>query len=65
MPSVQKPRRGVAEPKLDPFDEMLLGLIEAGCQYIRDHPEARSEIRRAVLVPMRRLIHELDDEGER
>ena len=46
MTSVPERRRGTASPELGPIDELLLGLIEAGCQYFRDHPEARSELRR-------------------
>jgi len=63
MPSVPDPRFGTDPPELGPIDELLFGLIEAGCQYFRDHPEARSEIRRTAAAKLRRaLLQQLEDD---
>jgi hypothetical protein len=67
MDRIPDPRLGTASTELDPFDEVLISLVEAGCQYIRDHPEVRSEIRRHAADGLRRLVLKHlqdDDEGE-
>ena len=65
MTSVPNHRRGSDLPKLGPIDELLLGLIAAGCQYLRDHPEARSEIRRTAAQSLRRaLIEQLEADDD-
>lgn len=63
MSSVPDARLGTDPPELDPLDEVLLALVEAGCQYLRDHPEARSEIRRKAANGLRRaLLRQLDED---
>lgn len=65
MDRIPDPERGTDPTELGPIDELLFGLIEAGCQYFRDHPEARSEIRRAASVHLRRaLLKHLEDDEE-
>jgi hypothetical protein len=65
MKSVGDPRLGTDLPELGPMDEFLLGLVEAGCQYLRDHPEARSEMRRSGGASLRRmLLKQLDDDED-
>lgn len=65
MDRIPDPRLGSDLPELGPIDEILLGLIEAGCQYFRDHPEARSEIRRIALASFRgSLLARLKDDAE-
>lgn len=68
MEKIPEARLGTDLPELGPIDELLLGLIEAGCQYLRDHPEARSEIRRHAARSLRRallereLLEQLEDD---
>jgi hypothetical protein len=64
MDRIPDPRLGTDLPELGPIDELLLGLIEAGCQYLRDHPEARSEIRRTAADHLRRVLLKQLDEDE-
>jgi hypothetical protein len=66
MDRIPDTRLGTASPELDPLDELLIAFVEMGCQYLRDHPEVRSEIRRIAAQGIRQaLVKRLeDDEGE-
>jgi hypothetical protein len=50
MPSIRssRPPEPDAAAVLDVLDEVLLLLIEAGCKYVREHPEARVKLSASV-----------------